>query len=56
VTLRAAAALWSPTAYGGVSKVAGSLPGTLRAGSRIIATMLRVAAEPSPRLNAIESR
>jgi glycosyltransferase involved in cell wall biosynthesis len=40
----------------GVSKVAGSLPGTLRAGSRILATLLRVAAEPAPRLNAIESR
>lgn len=40
----------------GVSKVAGSFRGTLRAGSRIVATMLRVAAEPTPRLNAIESR
>ncbi|ACL58213.1 glycosyltransferase [Methylobacterium nodulans] len=34
---------------GGASKVAGSLSGTLRAGSRIIATFLRVAAGPAPR-------
>ncbi|GJD99909.1 glycosyltransferase family 2 protein [Methylobacterium isbiliense] len=33
---------------GGASKVAGSLPGTLRAGSRIVATFLRVAAGPAP--------
>jgi glycosyltransferase involved in cell wall biosynthesis len=32
---------------GGSSKVAGSLPGTLRAGSRIVATFCRVAASPS---------
>ncbi|WP_407529171.1 glycosyltransferase family 2 protein [Methylobacterium oryzisoli] len=34
---------------GGASKVAGSLPGTLRAGSRIVTTFLRVAAGPAPR-------
>ncbi len=34
----------------GVSKVAGSLKGTLRAGSRIIATFVRVAREPMPQL------
>ena len=33
---------------GGASKVAGSLPGTLRAASRIVATFLRVAAGPAP--------
>lgn len=33
---------------GGASKVAGSLPGTLRAGGRIVATFLRVAAGPAP--------
>ena len=33
---------------GGASKVAGSLRGTLRAGSRIAATFMRVAAAPSP--------
>lgn len=34
---------------GGSSKVAGSLPGTLRASIRIISTYLRVAANPAPR-------
>jgi glycosyltransferase involved in cell wall biosynthesis len=33
---------------GGTSKVAGSLRGSLRAGSRIVATFLRVAREPAP--------
>ncbi|WP_018259489.1 glycosyltransferase [Methylobacterium sp. WSM2598] len=33
---------------GGRSKVAGSLTGTLRAGSRIVSTFLRVAAGPAP--------
>ncbi len=33
---------------GGASKVAGSLRGTLRAGSKIISTFLRVAASPAP--------
>ncbi|KMO27542.1 glycosyl hydrolase [Methylobacterium aquaticum] len=33
---------------GGASKVAGSLGGTLRAGSRIVATFLRVATGPAP--------
>jgi hypothetical protein len=33
---------------GGHSKVAGSLGGTMRAGSRIVATYLRVAATPRP--------
>ncbi len=32
----------------GVSKVAGSLRGTLRAGSRIVATMIRIATQPKP--------
>jgi hypothetical protein len=31
---------------GGRSKVAGSLPGTLRAGGKIISTFVRVAASP----------
>jgi hypothetical protein len=35
---------------GGSSKVAGSLRGTLRAGSRILATFARVAAEPARKL------
>ncbi|MET0633481.1 MAG: molybdate ABC transporter substrate-binding protein [Xanthobacteraceae bacterium] len=34
---------------GGTSKVAGSLRGTLRAGARIVATFVRVAAQPMPR-------
>ncbi len=34
---------------GGTSKVAGSLPGTLRAATRIVSTYLRVAATPTPR-------
>ena len=34
---------------GGSSKVAGSVSGTLRAGSRIVTTFLRVAATPAPR-------
>jgi len=34
---------------GGSSKVAGSLPGTLRASTRIISTYLRVVATPAPR-------
>jgi molybdenum ABC transporter molybdate-binding protein len=34
---------------GGTSKVAGSLRGTLRAGVRIVATFVRVAAQPVPR-------
>jgi molybdenum ABC transporter molybdate-binding protein len=34
---------------GGTSKVAGSLRGTLRAGVRIVATFVRVAAQPAPR-------
>jgi glycosyltransferase involved in cell wall biosynthesis len=33
---------------GGASKVAGSLPGSIRAGARIIATFARVAAQKSP--------
>lgn len=33
---------------GGSSKVSGSLRGTVRAGSRIVATFARVAAEPAP--------
>jgi len=39
---------------GGASKVAGSLKGTLRAGTRIIATFVRVAREPSARLEEIK--
>ena len=35
---------------GGSSKVAGSLSGTLRAGSKIVSTFLRVAATPAPRV------
>lgn len=34
---------------GGASKVAGSLPGTMRAASRIVTTFCRVAASPAPR-------
>jgi glycosyltransferase involved in cell wall biosynthesis len=34
---------------GGVSKVAGSLGGTLRAGSKIVSTFVRVASQPAPR-------
>ena len=34
---------------GGTSKVAGSLPGTLRAATKIVSTYLRVAASPAPR-------
>ncbi len=33
---------------GGRSKVAGSLRGTLRAGTRIVGTFMRVSAQPSP--------
>jgi glycosyltransferase involved in cell wall biosynthesis len=33
---------------GGKSKVAGSLPGTLRAGTRILATLLRMMTQPQP--------
>jgi glycosyltransferase involved in cell wall biosynthesis len=44
--------LEKPVAYrcrtGGVSKVAGSLRGTLRAGMRIVATFWRVATDPMP--------
>jgi len=40
---------------GGASKVAGSLRGTLRAGSRIAATFARVAASPPPRRPALDS-
>ena len=36
---------------GGSSKVAGSLRGTLRAGTRILTTFCRVAARPTPRLD-----
>lgn len=36
----------------GVSKVAGSLGGTLKAGVRIVATMIRIAAEPTVRPTA----
>jgi glycosyltransferase involved in cell wall biosynthesis len=34
---------------GGRSKVAGSVPGTLRAGGKIVSTFFRVASQPSPR-------
>lgn len=40
---------------GGVSKVAGTVRGTLRAGSRIVATFVRVAAERSPRVAEVRS-
>lgn len=40
---------------GGVSKVAGSLSGTLRAGSRIVTTFLRIALESAPRHGAIKT-
>jgi hypothetical protein len=33
---------------GGQSKVAGSLRGTIRAGTRIIGTFVRVSAQPAP--------
>jgi glycosyltransferase involved in cell wall biosynthesis len=36
---------------GGVSKVAGNLRGTLRAGTRIVSTFFRVAAQPAPDLS-----
>ena len=40
---------------GGVSKVAGTVRGTLRAGSRIVATFVRVAVERSPRVAEVRS-
>jgi glycosyltransferase involved in cell wall biosynthesis len=36
---------------GGTSKVAGSLPGSIRAGARIVATFARVAAQKAPDVN-----
>ena len=40
---------------GGTSKVAGSLRGTVRAGSRIIATFIRIARERAPAIGGFQS-
>jgi hypothetical protein len=41
---------------GGQSKVSGTLRGTFVAGARIIATLMRIAAEKKPQMNTDEHR